>query len=193
MLVGGSPGLCCVGAWRSAREAIRQLRAADPEVLLLDLHLPDMLGSEAIPLLLSERPATTVLMLTVYEEADHVFTAIAQGACGYLLKRTPPARLLEAIREAHGGGAPMSPEIARKVIARFRELDPEPAPPAPPLSEQEGRLLALFAQGHTYQGAAEALAVSVNTVRTYVRRVYEKLQAHSRHEAVATARRQRLL
>ena len=195
MLVGGSPGLRCVGAWGSAREAVRQLRAADPQVLLLDLHLPDMLGSEAIPLLVAERPALVILMLTVYDEADHVFAALASGACGYLLKRTPPARLLEAIREAHDGGAPMSPEIARQVIARFRELEPAAATTATvaALSEQETRLLVLLAEGYTYQGAADLLGVSVNTVRTHVRRIYEKLHAHSRHEAVSTARRHRLL
>ena len=133
-----------------------------------------------------------VLMLTVYAGQDRVFESICNGACGYLLKKTAPARLLEAISEAHNGGAPMSPEVARKVVTLFQQTA-SPDKLDCQLTIQEARLLKLLAEGYSYQGAANRLNVSVNTIRNYIRSIYEKLHVHTKSEAVSKALRNRLI
>src|SRR5215831_13944724 len=124
MIIGATPGYECVGKYFSAEEALRAINGATPDVLLLDIHLPGMLGSDAVRLFHDKCPSLHILMLTVYDGQDKVFESICNGACGYLLKKTPPARLLEAIAEARAGGAPLSPEIARKVVALFQQTGP---------------------------------------------------------------------
>lgn len=183
-LIDGTPGFRCDGAWGSAEEAL--VARNGPDVLLLDIHLPGMAGTEAVPRFRERWPEAVILMLTVYAEEDKIFESLCRGASGYLLKKTPPARLLESVREAHDGGAPMSPEIARKVIHLFQELRVS-RPPEAHLTPQETRLLALFADGHSYQAAAEVMHVSINTVRNYIRSIYEKLHVHSKSEAVSKA------
>lgn len=191
-LLAGSPGFSCIAVAGSVEEALRQRLAPPPDVLLLDIHLPGTPGSLGARRLAEKWPQAVILIHTVHEEDDKVFASLCNGAVGYILKRTPPARLLEAIREARDGGAPMSPEIARKVITLFRRIAP-PSEPRAPLAPQEVRLLGLLAQGHSYAGAAEELGVSLNTVRTYIRSVYEKLHVHTRSEAVSKALRSGLL
>lgn len=154
------------------------------DVLLLDIRLPGEQGTTAIPKLLERNAGLLVLMLTAFEDDERLFEALRNGASGYLLKRTPPAALLEAVRDVFQGGAPMSPEIARKVIRQFHGV---PAGPAVTLSLQETRCLELLSKGASYQSAGEALEVSVNTVRNYVRAVYEKLHVHTKAEAVTKA------
>jgi DNA-binding NarL/FixJ family response regulator len=188
VLIDGSPGFRCAGAWPSVEEALAGLSADLPDVLLMDIQLPGVSGAEGVRLVRERHPAVEILMLTVLAERARIFESICNGACGYLLKDTPPARLLDSLREAKAGGAPMSPEIARKVVELFRR-----APP-PPLEEfhltgQETKLLGLLAEGHGYQAAADRMVVSVNTVRNYVRSVYEKLHVHSSSEAVSKALR----
>jgi len=190
-LINGTPGYACVGAFGSVEEALAAA-TVQSDVLLLDIHLPGMTGSEAVKVFRTLRPATQVLMLTVYAERDKVFESICNGACGYLLKQTPPARLLDAIREAHEGGAPMSPEVARQVVALFRKLAP-PQDSQQELTPQEVRLLGLLAEGYSYQSSARQLNISVNTVRNYIRSIYEKLHVHSKSEAVSKAIRQRII
>jgi len=133
-----------------------------------------------------------LLMLTVYGDDKRIFDAICAGACGYLLKKTPPARLLESIKEAVGGGAPMSPEIARRVLELFREFRP-PDQSSQNLTPHDVRILKLLVEGHHYDSAARELGVSVNTVRFHVRSIYDKLQVHSKSEAVAKALRERII
>lgn len=191
-LLAGSPGFSCIAVAGSVEEALRQRLAQPPDVLLLDIHLPGTPGSLGARRLGEKWPQAVILIHTVHEEDDKVFASLCNGAVGYILKRTPPARLLEAIREARDGGAPMSPEIARKVITLFRRIAP-PSEPQAPLAPQELRLVGLLAQGHSYAGAAEELGVSLNTVRTYIRSVYEKLHVHTRSEAVSKALRSGLL
>ena len=191
-LLAGSPGFSCIAVAGSVEEALRQRLAPPPDVLLLDIHLPGTPGSLGARSLAEKWPKAVILIHTVHEEDDKVFASLCNGAVGYILKRTPPARLLEAIREARDGGAPMSPEIARKVITLFRRIAP-PSEPQAPLAPQEVRLVGLLAQGHSYAGAAEELGVSLNTVRTYIRSVYEKLHVHTRSEAVSKALRSGLL
>jgi DNA-binding NarL/FixJ family response regulator len=192
LIIDGTPGYRCVGAYGSVEEALRRLGADGPDVMLLDIHLPGMLGSEGVRVFKERYPPLQVLMLTVYAEQEKVFESICNGACGYLLKKTPPARLLEAIREAHEGGAPMSPEIARKVITLFRQTAP-PLADGVKLTPQETRLLRLLADGYSYQSSAAQLNISVHTVRNYIRSIYEKLHVNSKSEAVSKALRNRLI
>lgn len=192
LLIDGSPGYRCVGAFGSVEEALRMIDREVPEVMLLDIELPGMSGSEGVRLLKEKYPGIQILMLTIYDEDDRVFESICNGACGYLLKKTPPARLLEAIREAHEGGSPMTPEIARKVVTLFQKIGP-PEKLDQQLTPQEVRLLKLLAQGHSYQAIADQLHVSINTIREYIRRVYDKLHVHSKSEAVSKALRSRII
>lgn len=191
-LIATTDGFRCVGAFPTVETALGGLEAEPPDVLLLDIHLPGMLGSEAVPLLRKRYPQMQVVMLTVYANEDKVFESLRNGACGYVLKKTPPAELMEAVRDAHGGGSPMSSEIARKVIEALRRSPSSPAPESQ-LTPQEVRLLELLAEGYSYQGAGARMNVSLNTVRNYVRSVYEKLQVSTRSEAVSKALRGRLI
>jgi len=188
LLIDASPGYHSVGKFGSVEEALRCLAGNLPDVLLLDINLPSTPGSHSVALLRAKYPSIKVLMLTVYGEEEKIFESICNGACGYLLKRTPPAKLLESISEAHGGGAPMSPEIARKVVTLFQKMAPQKKL-AQDLTPQELKLLALLAQGHSYRSSASQLNISVNTVRNYIRSVYEKLHVHSKSEAVSKALR----
>jgi DNA-binding NarL/FixJ family response regulator len=188
-LIDAEPGMRCRRCYGSVELALADPATGAthaPDVILLDIHLPGMLGSVGVARLCERHPRAAILMLTIYEDQDKVFESICNGACGYLLKKTPPARLMEAIREAHGGGAPMSPEIARKVVELFRELRPAPRETYS-LTPQEVRLLALLADGHSYQNAAGQLGISINTVRNHVRSIYDKLHVHTKSEAVAKA------
>jgi len=191
LIINGTPGYRCSGGFGSVEEALR-LQGEPPNVVLLDINLPGIPGSEGVALFREKYPAAQVLMLTVYAEQDKVFESICNGAAGYLLKKTPPARLLEAISEAHAGGAPMSPEIARKVINLFRRSAPAAAKNFQ-LTPQETRLLKLLSDGYSYQSAAGQLNISINTVRNYIRSIYEKLHVNSKSEAVSKALRQHLI
>ena len=186
LLIDGTPGFRCIGAFRTAEEALQTRPSTPPHVVLLDVHLPGMSGTDAVPRFRERWPQSLVLMLTVFAEDQTVFTSLCRGASGYLLKKTPPARLLDAITEAAGGGAPMSPEIAHNVIRMFREFHPRQSVDAT-LTPIELRLLELLADGFSYQGAGERLHVSINTIRTYIRTIYEKLHVHSKSEAVSKA------
>jgi DNA-binding NarL/FixJ family response regulator len=192
MLISGTSGYQCLSTFSSVEEALRRGDGAAPDVLLLDIHLPGMLGSDGVRLLQAKYPSVQIIMLTVYAEEDKVFESICNGACGYLLKETPPARLLEAISEAHQGGSPMSPEIARKVVTLFRKTGPVEKL-GERLTPQELRLLKLLVEGYSYNGAADHLNLSVNTIRDYIRSIYEKLHVHSKSEAVSKALRSRLI
>ena len=192
MLINGTPGYACVAAHRSVEDALRAIGGGSPDVLLLDINLPGMLGSDGVKVIKGKYPAVEILMLTVYAEEDKVFESICNGACGYLLKETPPAKLLEAISEAHRGGSPMSPEIARKVVMLFQKTGP-PEKLDEHLTPQELRLLKLLVEGYSYQGVADQLNISINTVRDYIRSIYDKLHVHSRSEAVAKALRSRII
>jgi DNA-binding NarL/FixJ family response regulator len=191
-LINFTEGFCCTGAFRSMEEAIPRLKHLVPDVLLSDIGLPGMSGIEGIRILKEQYPQMTVLMLTVYDDDDRIFDAICAGASGYLLKRTPPAKLLENIREAVSGGAPMSPEVATRVIRLFREVRP-PEKVDYDLTPHETRLLKLLVEGHNYTTAADELKVSYNTIKFHMRHIYEKLQVHSKSEAVAKALQNRIV
>lgn len=191
-LLDGSPGYACVAAARSVEEALALPSQVSPDTILLDIHLPGLRGSLGVAQLVEKWPSAVVLMHTISSDDELVFEALCNGAAGYILKRTPAARLLEAIAEAHEGGAPMSPEIARQVVSRFRRLGPaRPAEEA--LSEREVEVLAALAAGSSYGETANALGVTINTVRSNIRSIYEKLQVHTKSEAVAKALRSGLI
>lgn len=192
LLINGTPGFRTVATFGSVETALAASGDNGPDVLLLDIHLPGMTGSEGVGLLQGKYPAAQILMLTVYAEQDKVFESICNGACGYLLKKTAPAKLLESIREAHEGGAPMSPEIARKVVTLFRRQAP-PRVVDQQLTPREVQLLTLLAEGYSYEGAGHQLDLSINTIRNHIRNIYEKLHAHSKSEAVTKALRSHLI
>jgi DNA-binding NarL/FixJ family response regulator len=192
VLVNGTPGFSCTGSFRTMEEALEKIPQRLPDVVLSDIGLPGMSGIDGVKILKNRHPNVLVLMLTVYDDDERIFDAMCAGACGYLLKKTPPARLLDGLREAVHGGAPMSPEVARRVIALFREIRP-PERADYHLTPHETRLLKLFVEGHNYKTAAAELRVSVNTINFHVRSIYEKLQVHSRSEAVAKALLNRLV
>jgi DNA-binding NarL/FixJ family response regulator len=185
-------GLCCTAGFSSAEEALGVLAHQSADVLLLDIGLPGMAGSDAVALFRQADPSMAILMLTVFSDRARVFASICNGASGYLLKSTPPAQLFAAIHAAHSGGSPLSPEIARQIVDLFQKVGPAEGPTVS-LSRQEQQLLSLLAQGHSYEASARQMNVSVNTVRNYVRSVYEKLHVHSKSAAVSAALRRGLI
>jgi len=195
LLIGGTRGFTCTQTWGSAEDALGRLRGepgVTPDVILMDIHLPGLPGSEAVRIVRDEFPGVAVLMLSVYEGEEQIFESLCNGASGYLLKKTAPGKLLEAIRDVRDGGSPISPEIARKVIQLFRDIGP-PKQPEHDLTPQEVRLLKFLADGASYQTAADSLGISINTVRNYIRSVYEKLHVNSKSAAVVKALKRRII
>lgn len=190
-LIDRTPGYSCKSAFRSMEDALKgfaQSGAVIPDVALVDIGLPGMSGLEGMRLLKQRYPELRLVALTVYEDDGRIFEALCAGASGYLLKKTPPARLLDGLREVMSGGAPISPEVAKRVIALFREIRP-PEHADYHLTPHETRLLKLLSEGHTYKTAAAELGSSVNTIDFHMRNIYSKLQVHSKSEAVAKALR----
>jgi DNA-binding NarL/FixJ family response regulator len=192
VLIHGTPGYRVSGRFRSMEEALAHIGKDLPDVALVDIGLPGMSGIEGTRRLRERHPALLVMMLTVYGDNERIFEAMCAGACGYLLKKTPPARLVESLREVVAGGAPMSPEVARRVVQLFQKVHP-PESADYRLSPTELRLLKLLAEGHHYKTAATEMRISVNTVSYHMRSIYQKLQVHSKSEAVARALRDRLI
>jgi len=191
-LISGTPGYRTVGSFNSMEQALIRIEWEPPDVVLLDIGLPGMNGIEGARQLKSRYPVLQTLMLTIYTDNEYVFEAVCAGASGYILKDTPPTKLLEAIRELHEGGAPMSPEIARKVVTMFQKVAPTKSEEYQ-LSPREMEILRLLADGHSYKTAATALSVSQDTVRFHIRNTYEKLHVHSKSEAVLKAFRAGML
>lgn len=183
-------GFRCVGKYSSLEEAVPNLPAAD--VILLDINLPGKSGIDGIASIKEKHPACQVVMLTVYEDDGTIMSAIGAGADGYLLKKTPPARLLQAIEEAAAGGMPMTPFVARQAITLFKHILPQ-APSSSNLTPREQEVLAFLAQGLSYGKVGENLFISIDTVRNHVRNIYAKLHVNSKAEAVAKAMKQGLV
>jgi DNA-binding NarL/FixJ family response regulator len=187
-VIGRADGFRFVSDYGTAEDALADLPKVKPEVVLMDINLPGMNGVECVRKLKALMPQTQVMMLTVYEDTENIFNALAAGANGYMLKRTPTKELIEAIREVHRGGSPMTTHIARLVVQSFQKS--VPAAPAAggdlsELSEREQQVLDLLAQGLIYKEIADKLNIGYETVHTYIRRIYEKLQVRTRTEAVA--------
>lgn len=183
LLVGGSSGFRCLSTHESAEEALRQIPLNPPDVALVDVNLAKLSGIECVRQLKARLPQLQCLMLTVYEDSDTIFKALAAGASGYLLKRTAPVRLLDAIEEVHSGASPMTGKVARIVVQYVQKMK-QTASPIELLSRREQEILDLLAKGYRYKEIADMLAISFDTVRSHLRNIYEKLQVHSRTEAV---------
>jgi DNA-binding NarL/FixJ family response regulator len=177
-------GFRCIGMHEDAESAVEALPQEKPSVVLMDINMPGMNGIECVRRLKPQMMETQFVMLTVYEDTDHIFKALSSGASGYMLKRTPRAELLTAIKDVHAGGSPMSSNIARKIVQSFQRFSVSPAEPGG-LSPREREVLELLARGYLYKEISDSLHISVPTVNSHIRRIYEKLHVRSRSQAVA--------
>ncbi len=183
-IIDGTPGMRCLWAAGSAEEALTEVLRQAPDVILMDIHLPGMSGIECTARIKQAAPAVEVIMLTVYEDNEKIFRALQAGACGYLLKRTRPEELIQAIKDVKQGGAPMTSEIARRLVEAFRHPPAEHAGGDTALSRREKQILDLLSRGFTNKEIANDLSVSPETVRHHLKRVYDKFHVHSRTAAV---------
>lgn len=193
-LIRGTENYNCVGSYIDCESYLEEMKTKKSDVVLMDIRLPGMSGIEGVKKAKGLDPEVNILMLTIYEESSVVFEALCAGACGYLVKKTPPSRLLEAIKDAYEGGSPMSSHIARQVITVFRQNSNLTASDEKfNLSEREKEVLNHLADGNNYQEIADSLYISVDTVRHHIRNIYKKLHVHSQSEAVAKAIRKGLI
>ncbi len=184
LILNGSPGMRCCGAWRTAEEALRQLPREIPDVVLMDINLPGVSGIECVRQLKASMPSVQAIMLTIEGDSRKVFESLKAGATGYLIKNLPPVQILAAIEEVHRGGSPMSSQIARLLVQQFHQESPR-QDEAVRLSPREEEVLGLAAKGYRSKEIADALGLSPQTVETHFRNLYEKLHVRSRAEAVA--------
>lgn len=184
LILDGSPGLRCSGAWRTAEEALRGIPGRPTDVVLMDINLPKQSGIECVRQLKALLPQIQIIMLTIEHDSQTVFESLVAGATGYLVKNLPPTQILAAVEEVHRGGSPMSSQIARLLVEKFRERGSK-AELAAQLSPREAEVLKLAAKGYRSKEIAEALSLSPQTVETHFRNIYEKLHVRSRTEAVA--------
>jgi DNA-binding NarL/FixJ family response regulator len=182
VLIDGSGSFSCVGAFHNAETALKKIPGNWPDVVLMDVNLPKMSGIDCVAKLKTMRPALLMVMLTSYEDNEMIFDSLMAGASGYLTKRTPPAAIIEAIADVHRGGSPITSSIARQIVRYFHTK--QPVPEMPELSKREMEILELLSQGQKNKEIAATLSISIETVRIHVRHIYEKLQVHSRTEAV---------
>jgi len=187
VLINGTHGFNCIGCYADCESLLNNIRNEVPDVLLMDIYLPGMSGIEGIRHVRELLPELAILMLTIYDENDLVFEALCAGACGYLVKKTPPLRLLEAIRDAFEGGSPMSSHIARKVVTLFQQKGIFSPTPGLSFTTREREVLNGLAEGKTYQAIADSIFISVDTVRYHIRNIYKKLHVNSQTEAIAKA------
>lgn len=188
-LINGTNGMKCAGAFENPKNIKDQIFLFRPDVILMDIEMPEMTGIQAVKIIRAEFPEVAVLMQTIHEEDEKIFDALCAGAAGYLLKKTKPAELLEAIEVAAKGGAPMSPIIASKVLTMFRKMNESgiPVQHEYDLSEKEKNILALLVKGYSQKMIADEVAISIDTVRFHFKNIYKKLQVHSQAEAVSKA------
>ena len=186
-LIGASDGFDCVATFTNAEDALRDLPDLRPDTVLMDVGLPGMSGISCIRELKQNVPEIQFMMLTVFEDDETIFQSLQAGATGYILKKTPPSKILESLKDLHAGGSPMSGEIARKVVQAFQKMG-QSHKEVENLTAREHEILSYLAKGYRYKEIAEALFVSVETVRTHIRNIYEKLQVRSRTEALLKAR-----
>lgn len=189
-MIGRASGFECVGQHSSAEAGLAAIPGEKPDAVLMDINLPGMNGVECVRKLKEILPQTQIVMLTAYEDTENIFNSLAAGAAGYLLKRSKSAEILDALRDVQNGGSPMSTHIARKVVQSFQSRPiAAPAEPTEELSPREQEVLDLLSQGFMYKEISDKLGISFETVRTYIRRIYEKLHVRTRTEAVAKALR----
>ncbi len=182
-LINGTPGFTCTGVFDNAADIIFKIKRSQPDVILMDIDMPGISGIEAVHIIKENFPEIHIIMQTVFDDDDKIFNAIQAGANGYILKKTPPAKILEAITEVYNGGAPMTPSIAAKTLQLFRSgVKPIPDKKEAQLTERQKEILEHIVSGMSYKMIAEKLFLSVDTVRYHVKNIYEILQVHSRFE-----------
>ena len=192
ILFKGTPGILFTGAYADATHAVEDVAATEPDVVLMDIDLPKVNGIEAVWQIKQQFPSVQILMLTVFDDNDRIFQSICAGASGYILKRTPPARIIEAITETANGGGSLNASIARKVLDMFPRFNAA-KPETETLTEREKDVLGLLVKGHSYKMVASELSITLETVRSHIKKIYEKLHVHSSGEAIALALRNRLV
>lgn len=190
MIIDYTPGYTCTGAYANCLSLLKDIDSSKPQVILMDIDMPGMNGIEAVEVVKSNHPGIAVIMQTVFDDNNNIFNAICAGADGYLLKNTPPARLISGIEEVMSGGAPMSASVARKVLESQRNINLKQEST---LSEREKQLLKLLVEGYSYKLVADKLFISVGTVQTHIKHIYEKLQVNSKAGAVAKAIKDKLV
>ena len=186
-LINGSDGFECVGAFENCANLMRNVKDTQPDIVLMDIGMPGINGIESVGLLREKYPDLKILMQTIFQDNDKIFASILAGANGYILKNTSPARILEAIKDIHEGGAPMSPAIATKVLKMLAQPPEKEKPQSFNLSDREQQILACLVKGMSYKLIASACLVSLDTVRSHIKNIYEKLHVHSKSEAVLAA------
>ncbi len=189
VLINATEGLKCAANYRSCEDMLEHLSEDKPDLILMDIGLPGMSGIEGTKKVKEMQPEVLILVLSIYEDNDNIFEALCAGACGYLVKKTPPARLIEAINEAYNGGSPMSAHIARKVVNYFQDHVKQADKSGINLSDRERDILISLSKGNSYKMIADAQCISLDTVRYHIRNIYQKLQVHSQSEAVGKALR----
>ena len=192
-LIDNAEGMACSGAFPDANKLLRNMQRANPDVVMMDINMPGISGIEAVQMIKEKFPQVQILMQTVFDENDKIFAAICAGASGYMLKKTPPLKMIEAIRETYFGGAPMTASVAVKVLQMFRMQTTSEKNEFIDLSDREKEILALLVKGKSYKVIASDCFISIDTVSTHVRHIYEKLHVHSKSEAVAKAIHQKLV
>lgn len=192
-LIHGTPGFTCTGAFPDAEDIIHKIEKAEPDVVLMDIHMPGMSGIEAVRLIKKKFPAVNILMQTVFDEDEIIFEAICAGASGYLLKNTPPAKVLEALQEVNSGGAPMSASVARKLLDTFQKNMFFQKQDGFNLSAREKEVLQHLVKGMSYKMIADKCGISIDTIRFHVKNIYEKLHVNSKSEAVVKAIQNRIV
>ena len=192
-LINGADGMTCTGAFADANKLVHNIQLANPDVVMMDINMPGISGIEAVKVIKEKFPNVYILMQTVFDDNDKIFAAICAGASGYMLKKTTPQKMLEAIKETYQGGAPMTPSVAVKVLQMFRVQTGVEKNEFIDLSEREKEILSLLVKGKSYKAVASACFISIDTVSTHVRHIYEKLHVHSKSEAVAKAIRERIV
>jgi DNA-binding NarL/FixJ family response regulator len=192
-LINNEEDMACTGAFSDANKLVRNMQMANPDVVMMDINMPGISGIEAVQVIKENFPHVRILMQTVFEENDKIFAAICAGASGYMLKKTAPQKMIESIREIWLGGAPMTPSVAVKVLQMFRLQSNNEKNEFIDLSEREKEILSLLVKGKSYKAVAADCFISIDTVSTHVRHIYEKLHVHSKSEAVAKAINQKLI
>lgn len=187
LLIDATEGMECIARFANCEDMLAALPEIQPDVFLQDIGLPGMSGIEGVKSIIRRTPEATILMLTVFEDEENIFEALKAGAAGYLLKKTPPAQLIEAIKDAYHGGSPMSSGIARKVVTFFKNAPSSKSKESYGLSDREKDILISLADGNSYKIIADKLFISIDTVRSHIRNIYKKLHVHNQSEAVAKA------
>ena len=192
-MIGGTPGFECVGAFPNCNNLLKNVTHAKPDVILMDIEMPGINGIEAVSLIKEEFPEMKILMETIFDDDEKIFTSICAGAEGYILKHTPPAEIIEAIKEIHEGGSPMTPSIANRVLKMVKDKPVFSDKESFDLSTREKEILFCLVKGMSYKMVADTCFISIETVNVHIKNIYRKLQVHSKSEAVAKAIKGRIV